>query len=639
MHYWIMCNAAYRVRYGDRIIFTTPLHGSFYYVLRYKGQYVVFLIIARLAWLIGFCNAYGFYQVESKEIKGRYMDSAHTTDLNFDGNHKAITPGGTGNVTVNLRTVQHVFDILCDYQGSTSNPDFQPCLGFMVVFLMESKNRVIFNRNCMSILYNTDISLGNDWIKRAITNWKSVSRQGLQSLDDPDYLPHNCGLEVFQFLEQVLGLFYYLHVDAYFDGMFQHKLMDPPPRSLTWDPVDRGDGDGDIHMLEEPGAPNSGSIRNRKRASDGKAGSLNERKNKKPRGLQGGGLGGEPAAPEIFQLWARSPHNDKTICDDLVSHLNTMGLNVLDAKRKPGPWPLMPLGKKPKRPESVEKCISAGSKEPEGAEGVSKEKQKYAGSKELKGTETVQKENTGLRPQEGSFKKPISANVSSSSSVAAKTKTLKAVLPVAEISSLSLGECITDAIINMDFVRLTAHLRSRKINDVHLVPPTTSMVLRHEKPNAVYIYQALNLPASRMILLPVNDNTEFSTSGAGKHWSLLVIDLWTWHGPRFIHYDSARNFNAKIAYELANVLCHCLPANTRFEDADTPQQVNNTDCGLYVIEIARYICAWCEAHFGADSDRDLEDWSHMLKDIDAESISNLRSSLKQAAQGHDENPP
>lgn len=390
-------------------------------------------------------------------------------------------------------------------------------------------------------------------------------------------------------------------------------------------------------MLEEAGSSNYGSIRNRKRASDGKAGSLNEKKSKKLRGLQGGGLGGEPAAPEIFARWAATNNNDKRVCDDLVSHLNTMGLNVLEAKRKPGPWTLMPSGKKPKGSEAIakEKHDSATSKEPKGTEPVAIEKYMSAASKKPEGTEAVQKEKNkipaALIPLEGSF---------TSDFVAAKTKTLKAVLPLAEISSLSLGECITDAIINMDFLRLTAHMSSRKINGVHLVSPAASMVLCHERPNVDYIHQTLNLPASRMILLPVNDNTNFSTSGAGVHWSLLVVDLWTRHGPRFIHCDSARNFNAQIACQLANVRRICLPASTNYENADTPQQVNNTDCGLYVIAIARYICAWCEAHSGAGSDSDGEDWSRLLlRDIDAERVSSLRSSLKQEAQGQDENPP
>lgn len=96
------------------------------------------------------------------------------------------------------------------------------------------------------------------------------------------------------------------------DGMFQHDPMEPPPRKMIWDPIDKGVGDGDIIVAKEPvprftGPSTSGVLR--KRIAAETAESIEERKRKKPKGLLGGGLGGEPAAPEVFMQWTRA-HND-----------------------------------------------------------------------------------------------------------------------------------------------------------------------------------------------------------------------------------------------------------------------------------------------------------------------------------------
>jgi hypothetical protein len=113
-----------------------------------------------------------------------------------------------------------------------------------------------------------DFNREDDWVTYAVPNW---------------------GIRALKNFDQLLDVFYYLHVDAYFSGLFEHTTMEPAPRKLTWDPIDMGAGDGDIIIHQEPDS--STPIRSR------------GARKRKPIGLCGGGLGGPPEIPEVFLQW------------------------------------------------------------------------------------------------------------------------------------------------------------------------------------------------------------------------------------------------------------------------------------------------------------------------------------------------
>uniref|UniRef100_A0A0A9HMN5 Uncharacterized protein n=1 Tax=Arundo donax TaxID=35708 RepID=A0A0A9HMN5_ARUDO len=271
------------------------------------------------------------------------MDSSHTQRLHFNGNHKSISPEGTGSIIVNLHTARRRLDELCNYTGPTNLMDpleLAPSLGFWVVVIMEPKAREILDRHCRTVLGYVDMRLGNDWVKRVINNWSSASQQQLRSFDDPSYEPHDCGMPHLDYLDDMIKVFYYLHVDGYKCGLFYHAPMEPPPRQETWHHVDSGVGGGDIVVRKEPGPHNLGHITCKKRAPPKLEESL---RNKKRKGLCGGGLGGPPDVPEVFTQWIWSDSNNQS-CDDLINHLQGYGLEVLQSKRKPGPFLLKRLG-------------------------------------------------------------------------------------------------------------------------------------------------------------------------------------------------------------------------------------------------------------------------------------------------------
>lgn len=64
------------------------------------------------------------------------------------------------------------------------------------------------------------------------------------------------------------------------------------------------------------------------------------------------------------------------------------------------------------------------------------------------------------------------------------------------------------------------------------------------------------------------------------HWSLLMYDK---ASRRLYHYDSMRNANYKVAYELSQKVCEYLNA-WAVTDVRCEQQTNATDCGYFVID-------------------------------------------------------
>lgn len=86
------------------------------------------------------------------------------------------------------------------------------------------------------------------------------------------------------------------------------EALPPEPRELIWQPIDPGDGDGDIPVPKKlPG--------------------------RKHKGLTGGGAGGLPAVPEWFVQWQQ--RDNEYECNAVEHHLSELGLRVLQARCAP----------------------------------------------------------------------------------------------------------------------------------------------------------------------------------------------------------------------------------------------------------------------------------------------------------------
>lgn len=309
--------------------------------------------------------------MEFEDLMGLYMDSVHSHLLRFKGNHHTISPNGTGNTTVNLQFIRKCFHGLCTFVPSKCQDpkDLPMWIGLFVVLIMESKSREIHRRHCHAILEVITPELGRDYVNSFIKNWSSISAQVMGSLTNLTRHPHDCGIDVLVTLDDLIQVFYYLHVDAWNGGLFEHESLAPPPREMKWSPVDPGVGDANIRLPQEPALHGRGH----KRTSAATA----EMCSKRARGLLGGGLGGPPTAPDFFVRYVqggdqvRSPFSliirtacmhhgwcieiigvflslilqmQKQECDHLVSHLVSFGITVKNAIRTPAPTSLVKFG-------------------------------------------------------------------------------------------------------------------------------------------------------------------------------------------------------------------------------------------------------------------------------------------------------
>lgn len=201
-----------------------------------------------------------------------------------------------------------------------------------------------------------------------------------------------------------------------------------------------------------------------------------------------------------------------------------------------------------------------------------------------------------------------------------------------DIFSVQDEQFISDPIISLLLDNLMAYLWSKKIHDVQLVDPMVSYLMCRDPNDASSTAQTLDLPLSRLVLLPVNDNKDLNRAGVGKHWSLLVFDQWTQYGPRLVHYDSYGSSNTTHARNLADRISPYLPdGTTDMIEGETPQQGNKYDCGAYLMAIVACICEWCEhASASASAGRHDADWScTMRKDVTADSVTSLRTWLRE----------
>uniref|UniRef100_A0A0D9XXU0 rRNA N-glycosidase n=1 Tax=Leersia perrieri TaxID=77586 RepID=A0A0D9XXU0_9ORYZ len=232
--YWNLMNSQFHIRYGNQLVYTTPLDGTFYYVLEYEGRHVVLVILARMAWLIGFGTTNGFFQMQFEGLVGPYMDSSHCHMLRFKGNHGKISPNGTGDTIINLHVIRKCFVGLCTYVPSRrQDPEDLPLWnGTLVVFIMESKACEIYRRHCRAIVEMVTPELGTDFVTKFIVNWSAISTQVMKYLTNLTYEPHDCNIPVLVTLEDLMNVFYYLHVDGWYDGLFEHDGLPPGPKEM-----------------------------------------------------------------------------------------------------------------------------------------------------------------------------------------------------------------------------------------------------------------------------------------------------------------------------------------------------------------------------------------------------------------------
>ena len=131
------------------------------------------------------------------------------------------------------------------------------------------------------------------------------------------------------------------------------------------------------------------------------------------------------------------------------------------------------------------------------------------------------------------------------------------------------------------------HLSHYRNAQIVLLRPSMSFLLT-QTPNPLTLKDALpNFSRTTHIFLPINDCRNVEIAEGGSHWSLLVVSVVD--GVAF-HYDSLNPANKQEAHMASYKLGQLLEQPLQFIDlADSPQQENSSDCGVFVCIVMRYL--------------------------------------------------
>lgn len=226
-------------------VFTTPSASTFYYALKYRGRYLVFVIEARNGWLHGYYGVNGMYEFESVQVEP-YMNDERCRRLPFDGNHHVISKGGIGKTRIGLCALRDAFDAIYGYTGDpkAEHPNFRKSFGVIVVHICESmKLKPVYKRVCEAF---TDPSVdklgiqGSVFIERLITSWSYLSGLVMRAIDNTKYQICNArDVPHISSSEDIVTHLSVLCLDGYFLGKFEHGKATNPRQ---WEPLERGNG-------------------------------------------------------------------------------------------------------------------------------------------------------------------------------------------------------------------------------------------------------------------------------------------------------------------------------------------------------------------------------------------------------------
>ncbi|CAI9105181.1 OLC1v1004045C1 [Oldenlandia corymbosa var. corymbosa] len=196
------------------------------------------------------------------------------------------------------------------------------------------------------------------------------------------------------------------------------------------------------------------------------------------------------------------------------------------------------------------------------------------------------------------------------------------VLRRSDLGILSGPHFLNDRIIEFYFSYLSSDLSAE---DVLLVPPSISQWIK-ECPGSIEDFvKPLNFRQKKLILFPVNDNTDVSLAEGGCHWSLLA---YLRSGKVFVHHDSSSgSMNAIQARRLLSRVQPYTVYDASFvECPSVPKQTNGYDCGLYVCAFARAICNWFKEVSEENVDKK-KLWFDDLATITPSSVSQMRGEI------------
>ncbi|VFQ83297.1 unnamed protein product [Cuscuta campestris] len=199
------------------------------------------------------------------------------------------------------------------------------------------------------------------------------------------------------------------------------------------------------------------------------------------------------------------------------------------------------------------------------------------------------------------------------------------VLRRSDLDILSGPYFLNDRIIEFYFSFLASRFPSE---DVLLLSPSITFWIKECRDTTMLkdFIEPLRLSQRKLIIFPINDNSDVDLAEGGSHWSLLAFE----RGSNvFVHHDSISGCinknDARHVYEA--VLPFTASGMATYVDySGTPKQENWYDCGVYVLSFARVICDWYGSR-GPEEGVDM--WFPSLKEqINAGAVSEMRDEIR-----------
>jgi len=156
-----------------------------------------------------------------------------------------------------------------------------------------------------------------------------------------------------------------------------------------------------------------------------------------------------------------------------------------------------------------------------------------------------------------------------------------------DLTILDSNSWLTDNIISFFFEYFGTVIFSQNERRIAFVGPNFTQLLKLcDKSELNMLVNSAELNDKDYVIFPVNDSM-FSDSAGGTHWSLLVCNL---RSKWCRHYDSYAGANDENARKLFARLTGCLmDQNSIFEEIHCARQNNGYDCGVYMIVNARIL--------------------------------------------------
>eukprot|EP00770_Monocercomonoides_exilis_P005077 MONOS_5051.1-p1 / transcript=MONOS_5051.1 / gene=MONOS_5051 / organism=Monocercomonoides_exilis_PA203 / gene_product= Sentrin-specific protease 8, putative / transcript_product= Sentrin-specific protease 8, putative / location=Mono_scaffold00143:19403-20271(+) / protein_length=213 / sequence_SO=supercontig / SO=protein_coding / is_pseudo=false len=155
------------------------------------------------------------------------------------------------------------------------------------------------------------------------------------------------------------------------------------------------------------------------------------------------------------------------------------------------------------------------------------------------------------------------------------------------VDTLLPGMWLSDLIIEFFFAYLFDKLPERIQNKISLLyPSVTYFVATFDTLEASISLANEHLSEKDVVFIPVTNNPDPTRVG-GTHWSLLVFC----RKASFFGNSSGLNLSAAKLFikKISPIVAPSCPEPSIFSPI-VPQQVNGSDCGVYVLAFAEYLC-------------------------------------------------